>query len=179
VKPLFSDDERIRAVKNFIVARYQGLADINSFNAIVPYLREHRIKILHPSIAKKYALSGAFSPISDAEEYFEWLVAVVTGAESVSEDIVKQANDQLFQFIHVMRDSIRMDRKVQLVAPYDWQALFTSFDERLTDMQRIIDRGDKDIAETLSKILQWMKKYNPLLDTLDKENKKLFGEGKN
>lgn len=189
MKPLFSDDERIKTVKNFVVARYQGLVKISSFNAMIPYLTEKRIKILctlpQTGSSSYVDISGKIHQQEencyreeDAEKYFEWLVAVVTGVANVSEDIVKKANDQLFQFIHVMRDNIHTDKNVQLVTPYDWQALFTSFDERLTDIQRIIDKSDKDTVETLKSILQWMKKYNPILDALDKENQELFGKGK-
>jgi hypothetical protein len=175
MKPLFSDDERIKAVKNFVVARYQGLAKIISFMTIVPYLNENRIEMLKP--LRKSGLGAMEYASADAQEYFEWLVAVVTGAEDASQDIVKQANDQLFQFIYVMRDSIQMDRNVQLLTPYNWQALFTSFDERLTDMQRIIDRGDKDIVEVLKPILEMMKRNTKLLDALQKGNERVFGKG--
>jgi len=178
VKPIFSDDERTKAVKNFIVARYQGLAKIRDFQSMVPYLQNGRIIILCNLPKTGEYGSSRFYTSSDAERYFEWLVAVVTGAQASLEELVKQANDQLFQFINVLRDYIEMERNVQLVTPYDWQALFTSFDERLTEMQGIIDRGDKAITEVLNVLLQFVKKNTKLLDILYKENEKIFGKGK-
>jgi hypothetical protein len=196
VKPLISIEERNQTIRNFIVARYQGLAKIGSYQTIVPYLSGKRIKILcplemsgrethrrqvqEPSYAYPHEEISVtkFYNEGDAKTYFEWLVSVVTVPEKFSETIVKEANDQLFQFIHVMRDNIQMDKNVQLIAPYDWQALFTSFDERLTDMQRILAKGEKDIVETLSMILLWIKKYGPVLDALENERKELFGARK-
>lgn len=188
MKPLFSNEERCQAVKNFIVARYHNQAKITSFSPLVPYLNESRVIILCKLKKSRQgnAIRDAFGNFkgyerfyteTDSETYFEWLVAVVTGAENVQEAIVKQANDQLFQFIHVLGDNIQKEKNVQLLAPYDWQKLFMSFDERLTDMQRIIDKGDKDIAEVLKSILQMIKKNITLLEILCKESEELFGKG--
>jgi hypothetical protein len=190
VKPIFSNEERIQAVKNFVVARYNHQAKISSFERIAPYLNEGRIELLCELKWSGYGesiydASGNFRghkrifDKDDAKTYFEWLIAVVTGAENVTENTVKHANDQLFQFIHVLGDSVYMEKNVQLVSPYDWQELFSSFDKRLAEMENTIDKADKDIVATLKLILEWMRKYDPLLSTLDKENKKLFGEGKN
>lgn len=123
MKPSFSDDERTQAVRNFVVARYHKLAKINSFMSIVPYLNEKRIKLLCPLEKSETKItsrdsSGLFEVAEDvygerdAETYFNWLVAVVTGAESATEDIVKQANDQLFQFINLLGRSITMEKNV-------------------------------------------------------------------
>jgi hypothetical protein len=113
----------------------------------------------------------------DAKTYFEWLMATVTGSKSNTPQIVQEANNQLFQFIDVLGDAIEMEKTMQLVTPYDWEALFTSFGERLTEMQKIIIKGENDVAETLSKILLWIEKYSPTLDAIEDERQKLLGSG--
>ena len=186
MKPLFSDEERRQTVRNLIVARYHNQAQISSFDRLVHYLNENRVEVLcgleksgEKPVFDKHDYLIRHDPIydeTDAETYFEWLVAVVTGAEKTQENIVEQANDQLFQFIHVLGDDIEIDKGVQLLAPYDWQKLFFSFDERLTEMQRIIDRGDKEITEVLKSILQMVRKNVAFLDILCKESEELFGK---
>jgi hypothetical protein len=180
----FSYEEREQAVRNFIVACYHDRARIKSYERLASLLNKREIKLLHP-LEKSGSITkdadgvtihdpNNYSP-NDAETYFEWLVAVVNETENVGEDIRKEANDQLFRFLYVMRADIERDKDVQLIALYDWQQLFLSFDDRLTEMQRIIDKGDKDIAETLSKILEWIKKVYTIMDAMKKESDELFG----
>lgn len=191
MKPIFSDEERVQAVRNYLVACHRKKARIVSYNVIKDYLTSSRVKILSkliPSgrneIADRYGYGTGqykiFYTDKDAQVYYEWLISVVNGTmqEGITEDIIKQANNQLFHFIHIMQNSgsIQVDQNVEMIAPYDWQNLFTSFDERLTDMQRIIDRGDKSIIEVLKPLLELMKKNTKLLDTLRRENERIFGE---
>lgn len=187
MKPIFSDEERVQAVRNLVVARYHKQAKINSYERLVHYLNESRITILYDlkksggyPIRGSYGLTGEYKHLfdeRDAKTYFEWLVATVTGSKVNLPEIVQEANNQLFQFIDILGDDIYMEKIVRLVTPYDWQALFTSFDKRLADMQNIIDKGDKDIVEVLKPILELMKKNTKLLDALQKENERIFGEG--
>jgi hypothetical protein len=185
---LVSDDERRQTVRNFLVARYDRKATITSYSEITTFLNEQRIKPLcqltrsgeksrYSALDRAYVLDKVYDD-SDAERYFEWLVAVLEGTEYVSEEIVKQANDQLFRFIGILGDEVEIDETVQLIAPYDWQKLFQSFDERLIQIQKAIIKGENDIAETLSKILLWIKKYGSTLDNIEKDRKVLFGKGK-
>jgi hypothetical protein len=186
MKPLISDEERKQAVRNFLAALRQKRAKINSYFALIPYLNEGRIKILcelkksgkEPVIdirgnIIRYQRTNLYTG-DDAKDYFEWLVAVVDGSQDATEDIVKQANDQLFRFLHVMGDDIEMDKNVQLIAPYDWQNLFLSFDKELTEIKNIVDRHDKDILDILKSILEFLKKNKTLLETLQKDYEGVF-----
>ena len=183
----FSDEERNQTVRNLIVARYNHQAKISNYTRLVPYLNEGRIEILcdlKKSVKNRVFDSRGhlttvkdFFDASDAETYFEWLVSVVTHSkEDVSEDIVKKANNQLFRFIDVLGDDLHMEKNVQLLAPYDWQKLFMSFKKQLTEMQNIIDKGDKEIIEVLKQLLNFMKKNTKLLDSLQRENERVFGQ---
>jgi len=71
--------------------------------------------------------------------------------------------------------NVEIDSKIQMIEPYDWQNLFSSFNERLTDMQRIIDKGDKDIIEVLKSLLQLIKENKTLLKKLSRDSEKPFG----
>jgi hypothetical protein len=103
---------------------------------------------------------------------------VVTGSKGkdVSKNLIKQANDQLFQFIDVLGDSIQMEKTVELLTRYDWQELFRSMNAKLTSMQNIIDEGDRDIVEVLKPLLEMMKRNTRLLNALQKENERVFGK---
>lgn len=188
MKPIFSDEERAQAVKNFIVARYHKQAKITDFNALVSYLNDGGIKVLcglqksgktpvHGDAVGYVTTMRSVFTEGDAKVYFEWLVSAASGGREVPEDIVKQANNQLFQIIHILGDQIHMEKSVQLLYPYDWKDLFSSFDQRLTEMRKMIDKGDKDIIDVLKPILEFMKRNTKLLDALQKENERIFGKG--
>jgi hypothetical protein len=189
MKPLISDEERKQAVRNFLLARSEKRAKIHSYIALVPYLNENRIKTLYklkPSGGKEpildantgairgYALNFSLFNEDDAKKYFEWLVAVVDGTEEVTEDIVKQANDQLFRFIQIMNEQIEQDKSIQLIAPYNWQQLFLTFEKQLTGIRNLVDRHDKDISEILKSILEFLKTNKTLLETLQKDYEGYF-----
>ena len=171
----FSYEERKQAVRNHIVACYHNQSIITSYNELTRLLNDGRVEPL--ATVRKTGQKNIYAGSSfartepeysdrDAEVYYEWLVKVVSQPENHKEQLVKDANDQLFRFLYVMRNEIRRDKNVQLIAPYDWQNLFLSFDERLTDMQRIIDRGDKDTIEVLKTLMQYVKESKTLLKTL-------------
>lgn len=187
MKPIFSDENRAEAVKTFIIARINKQAKITSYSRLVPYLEKGGIGLLFKlEMSGRKSIPDAYGNIrewshffdeSDAERYFEWLVATISGTKESSDEIMKKANDQLFRILDILGDHIQFTKAVQLVAPYDWQALFTSFDERLTEMKNIIDQGDKSIIDVLNPILEFMKKNTKLLESLQKENEELFGKG--
>src|SRR3989304_4308926 len=169
MKPLFSDEERAQANKNFIVARYHHKAKINNFYSVESYLNDDLIRPLNKlnrtgDKVAVYDSKGSFVRYEnrysshDAEVYFEWLVAVVSGAEPADEEIIKQANNQLFQLLHVMESDIEIEKNVQLLAPHDWQNLFLSFDRELIDIKNTVDRHDKEIGNILKSILEFLKK---------------------
>jgi hypothetical protein len=178
VKPLFSEEERSRAVRNFIVACYQHEAKVNSYQRIVPYLEEKRVRILDSKLPKSGG--DSYHPryaYGDAQVYFEWLIGVVSGNIEMDAATIKEANNQLFQFIQILGDHIEKSKNVQLVAPYDWQNLFLSFDRELIDIKNTVDRHDKEILDILKSISELLKKNKNLLETLQKEYNSYFPKG--
>jgi hypothetical protein len=177
MKTLYSDQDRSVAVKNFISARYQGIAKVSSFQKVADYLNGKRIKPLFdimPSGRTQYYVvnqpsTKTYYTESDGEVYFNWLINVVTGTEKASEDTIKEANDQLFLLILILRDSIQMTKQVQLVAPGYWESRLVLFDTKLTAIQQSMDNRDKEITEILSKIYDWLKEYTPILDEAKKD----------
>lgn len=188
MKPLFSEEEKIQAVRTFLIALQQKRAKITSYEDIANRLNAGRLNILceldkrglkeiHlPYSTSKYVPCYRYD---DAQVYFEWLAQVVSGTspDVIGDDLIKRANDQLFNFIRIMQQSgnVEIDSKIQMIEPYDWQNLFSSFNERLTDMQRIIDKGDKDIIEVLKSLLQLIKENKTLLKKLSRDSEKPFG----
>jgi hypothetical protein len=176
VKPIYSDEDRSKAVRNFIVARYEGLAKIASFGSIVPYLNEKRVKLLCKLEQSGENLGNKFYIEDDAETYFEWLTSVVTGAESASEDIIKQANDQLFIFILALRNDTGIDEHVKLVEPYNWERQLTYIANSIADSQKATEKRDEQITTILERIFQWMKEYRPTLDEVKKDYNDKLGK---
>ena len=187
MKPLFSDEERRQTVKNLIIARYNNQAKIRSFDRLTPYLNGNRVKILckleksgddadYDSYGHAIKHNYYYTE-DDVETYFEWLVAVITGAEKVEDTIVNQANDQLFQFIHVLGADIQMDGNAHLLAPYDWQQLFLSFHKELIDIKTTVDHHDKEISDILKSVLEYLKTNKNLLEALQKEYEGIFPKG--
>lgn len=188
--PILTDQQRKTAVTEFVTCRLNGKVKITDYSSLVSYLNDKNINMLCDLKntgtmtvrdgsygATKIIPSGKYTE-SDARLYFDWLMQVASGSADVSKKLEWKAIDQLFSLLFIMREEIQMAKDVQLIEPYDWQALLTSFDNRLTEMQKTIIKGENDIAETLSKILVWIKKYSPTLDAIEKERKELFGEGK-
>lgn len=185
--PSLSDEQRSTTVMDFITYYINGKVKITDYIPLTWYLNDKDIKMLanmKPTGVETNIVGGHYIKTStglytenDAKKYFDWLMSVVAGSIKASEEITNEASDQLFSLLFMMRDKIQITKETQLLAPYDWQALFTSFDKRLTDMRNIIDKGDKDIIEVLKPILEMMKRNTKLLDALQKENEKVFGKG--
>jgi hypothetical protein len=183
-KSIVSDQERSMAVRNFIHARYQGLAKISRFDEVVEYLNEKRVRVLSgakPS-GREYvgvtAKPRVFYTYDDAEVYFNWLMAVVTGAEKVAEDVIDEAINQIFVFILIMRQHghLTMADEVTLIAPYNWEDRLVSFEEKLTTIQTSMEKRDGKITEVLSKIYAWMKEYTSVLDEVKKDYQNQLGK---
>ena len=191
MKPIFSEEEKIQAVRTFLIALQHNKVKINSYRDVTYRLNSGEIRILTEisksgleSIRVPYRGVESVSCYSDADArlYFEWLVSAVSGTLPISiiDALIKSANDQLFRLIQVMQqsNSVLVDSKIQMIEPYDWQVLFTSFDERLMEMQRIIDKRDKDIMEFLQTMLPLVKENTKLLKILEEEYNELYKEGK-
>lgn len=185
--PDINDAERKQAVRNFIVASYQNQVHIKTYHRLAMFLSEDRIKLLRPlEMDGRRKVENEYGKIikiekwytdENAERYFEWLVAVINGTEKVGDDIRKQAYDQLFRFLYVMRDDMQRDKEVQLVAPYDWQNLFHAFDMELVDIKRTLEHRDKEIVNILQLVFRLLEQNKKLLETMQKDSEKYFPKG--
>ena len=190
MKPLFSEEEKKQAVRTFLIALRHRRAKITSYIDIKDRLNSGRMNILckldksgQDKLIDKYSLQSVkvgdpyYAP-NDAKVYFEWLDSAVSGtlSDSIGDDLIKAANDQLFNFIQVMQQSgnVEIDSKIQMIEPYDWQKIFTSFDERLTDIQKIIDKGNKDITEVLKDLKLYLRENKTLLKQIKAESETFY-----
>ena len=175
MKPLFSEEEKNQAVRIFLIALQHKKARITSYDDIRIHLNSERVNILC-KLNKSYKTDTYDFQTSkyvyiydntDAKTYFEWLISAVseTLPDVIGDDVRKYANDQLFRFIQIMQQSanVEIDPKIQMIEPYDWQNLFSSFDERLTDMQKIMDKGNRDITEVLKSLKLFLTENKHLL----------------
>jgi hypothetical protein len=179
MKPLFSEEEKAQAVRTFLIACYHKKAEINGYSEIAKYLNSNRVSILYP-IQKsgtykngKYIGPHATYTEKDAQDYYEGLVSIVsdTTIETHSAEMIKDANNQLFHFIHMMQnaDEVSIDNKVQMIAPYDWMNLFAGWDKVLINMKNDIKNRDNEITDILKSILQLLKQNRVFLETMQKD----------
>ena len=173
-------DAQKKAVDNFIIACLNHHAKIKSFATLTLFINNNRINLLFP-LTKSGQSSDSYGRITaewctekDAEIYFEWLVAVVNETEVATDVIRKNAYEQLFRFLYLMRDSIERSQNYQVIEPYDWQQVFTAYDEHLNDIRRTIDNRDKAIVDVLTSLLEMTKKNVALLKSLENEYNTLF-----
>jgi histidinol phosphatase-like PHP family hydrolase len=172
-----SFDEKKQAVRNFIVASYHRQAHIKTYHRLAMFLDGGRIKLLRSlsKSGKKEYLKGSNWVIEewftddDAEEYFEWLIAVVNETVDVREEVVEQAFNQLFRFLYVMREDIERDKNVELIAPYDWMTLFAGWDKVLVKMKNSLEHRDEEIVDILKSILLLLKQNRTFLETMQKD----------
>jgi hypothetical protein len=183
VKTLFSEQDRTTTVKNFISARYQGRVKVQSWIGVQSYLNGNRVKLLlkiEPTEPFKHDIYGA--PIAyrlseyQAMRYFEWLIHIVSGAIEAQEDIVKEAINQLFIFIHVLRDSLAIDNQVTLMAPYNWEDKLVSFENQIADLKATMEKRDEKFTYIITRMYDWMKKFGPILDELEKDYGRRLGK---
>ncbi len=181
------------SVRTFLVACHNGKARINQYNEIAEYLNSNRVELLHPITKSgkqakldrygyKTGIYKEFYTNADACEYYEWLVSAVsdTTKENISEETIKKAIDQLFHFIHILQsaDHLEIDERVQMIAPYDWQKLFRSFDMELVDIKNTVDRHDKEIVNILKLVLDMLKKNITFLEAQQKDYEAVFAPEK-
>ena len=174
MKPIYSEEERRKIVKHFISLRGQGKVPISDFDPITTYLDNGSIKILAKISQHGRAPRidydgrhrvGFFYNNHDAEEYFNWLISILTGAEEASDETRKLANDQLFMFIFALRDDMSVSLDDLLDVSSDWEHLNRNF----MDFQKKTDARHEEMMDVLEKIGNWQKHYQPYLDTLKRE----------
>ena len=173
---LYSDKDKTTAIRKFIFARSKNFARIDSFTGIKECIAEGRIKLLQP-----LKMSGSYSESSypyktvyyytegDAQTYFEWLISVVAGTEDVSvpEEVFKKALNQLFMFIFGISGTLHS--QVELLTPYSLDEHLADFKEKISLVEKKVDRINEQIVNTLEKIIDWQQKYQPYLNKLVKD----------
>jgi len=186
MESILSNQDRSVAVRNFMHAKFQGNVKITSFSPLTEHIEKKRVELLYEleKSGKKYAeytsyVIGYYYTNEDAETYFDWLIAVITGVKKVSKDVIGKAIDQLFFFIYLLRDDMVFKQHIELVMPYEWEDKLSTFEKKLTNIHNRLDKRDKDITDILGKINNWMQYYGAVLDEIKKEQKQLKKVRKN
>jgi hypothetical protein len=128
MKPYFSESDKETIVRNFLSLRGQGKAPISDFGPIAIYLNEKSIKQLHKVNPTSHPYRRGYTTEyavyfdkADAEEYFNWIIAILTGVEKASEDVIKEASDQLFLFVFALRDKMNIGLDSFLKVSFEWE----------------------------------------------------------
>lgn len=204
MKPTYSEEDRYRIVMNFIGLRGQGCIPIIDFSPLIRYFDD--IKPLRPikktshreyEIATRVTYSG--QPIDpkvkreacygrkDAEEYFNWLIYMLTADDKATAEQRKEAVNQLFLFIFVLRDKTPVTLNDFLKARFDWERKVITLKNALKELKSSVEYNDKQnevahedfvneleketekIAKTFERIGDWQQHYQPYLDKLEIE----------
>lgn len=208
MKPIYSFEDRCKIVMNFIALRGAGKVPIHDFSSLSSYLSE--ITPLRPM--KKTidiedytdSISGFSGHVSnpsamqkplfarlDAEEYFNWLIYMLTADDKATDEQRKEAVNQLFLFIFVLRDKIRVNLNDFLKARFDWERKVITLKNALKDLKSNVEDNNEQnesehadlsdklkketevIADTFEIIGNWQKRYQPLLEKLEREKQKI------
>lgn len=176
MKPIFSDENRKETLWNFIAGYVQGRIKVTDYTTVTNYLNDHIFMPLFdfkPS-GKKFVSghgnidSGLFTAY-DAKIYFDWLMNTVAGAYKSDEAKVGYATDQLYILIIAMRPVITIDGTTRIVAPYNWEDQLTVFVDKLSALQKTIDKRDALSSEIMEKILAWLTEFTPVLEEVQKD----------
>jgi hypothetical protein len=220
MNPKYSDSDRHKIVINFIAKRGQGLIPIIDFSPLIRYfaditpLREIKktgyeeiydddgsIKMpifpnMHVSsnrtIKRVPCIGGA-----DAEEYFNWLIWIVIIDEKATDETKREAVNQLFWFIFVLRDKIQVNLDDFLRAGFEWVERMNIIDENLaslkSDLQYLEKGNDSDhfdynedhktieglkadsekMTVILERIRNWQKEHQPYLNKIKKDQENI------
>ncbi len=200
MKPIYSEEDRHKIVMNFITLRGQGRIPIMDFSPLIPYFDD--IKPLREikktmSYANRYSLYSTGSPSNqpetffyssdDAQGYFNWLIWIITVDEKATDEIRKEAVNQLFLFIFALRDKIRVNLDDFLKVRFVWERRVITLKNALKDVKEKVEYNEKcgeagladlkddveketeKISSVLERIGNWQKEYQPYLDKLKKE----------
>jgi len=173
---IFSDQQRRETVLNFISARLRGSVRIKSFSKMIQYLKSSPVRALQPF--EKINAKGAFIGENEAESYFDFLVAVVTGAVTgvqktvtgilfPTSTMIQEAIDQLFAFILAMREDMEI-REEFFVVP-SWEHYLASIENKLSQLDKKLENRDEKITKILTQIYEWMRRYQRVLDEAEKD----------
>lgn len=185
MKPYLSEEDRSAIVKHFIYLRGQGKAPIADFEPLTRYLNDKSIKFLHnlehSGISRQTYHDGiqfktqvyTYYNGKDAEEYFNWLISILTGATEATDEIRKEACEQMFMFIFALRDKMTINIDTLLKVSFQWEDMFNSLNRDFVDFQRNMDVRNEKIMDILEKINNWQKTYKPYLKRLKDEQDNL------
>jgi hypothetical protein len=205
MKPLYSEEDRYKIVMNFVTLRGQGRIPIVDFTPLLRYISEITpLREIKKTGLEEISVEGIRMPTfpnmrvsnqsakvmpchcrEDAEEYFNWLIWIITIDEKTTDETRKEAVNQLFLFIFALRDKIHVNLNDFLKTRFDWERKVIILKNALKEVKGKVDGIDSDnedlkgdleketekISEVLERIVNWQKHYQPYLDGLEKERK--------
>jgi hypothetical protein len=147
----------------FIEGRLNGKVKVKSFKRLGGYLGrdyEHR---------KSYGFSSEPSLWeTDAENYVNRLVAIITKTSNPSSEQVTEAVKRLYESINVLAQDIEgsnyfmVETKGQDIL--DWIQTIRAIPDMVHDLSAKMDKRDQDYLEMIIVVKDWMNKYGKVLD---------------
>lgn len=174
---LYSDTDKIIAIRKFIHARSNKNAIIADYSPIREYIATGRITLLC-----KLAKSGSYTQSSypyekvyyysdaDAKTYVEWLISALNDTldTPVTEEIFKKAVNQLHMFVFSLSGTLKSN--VDLLQPYSLDEHLKELKEKILSVDAKVERMNDKIITALERTQRWQKMYEPYLDELKKEH---------
>ena len=78
----------------------------------------------------------------DAEEYFNWLIWILSADEKATDETRKEAVSQLFLFIFALRDKINVNLDDFLKVRFDWERKVITLKNALKEVKGKVDSID-------------------------------------
>jgi len=171
--PVFSYPKKLETCRIFIESKW-------SFSSLVPLKRIIDVGLVVPMEAlrdfrserpRAGYISGTEKYYSefDAKSYFDWLVGIVAGLEDAPRAVFKNAVEQLSTFIYHMRPYTVIDRD-----PFATPAVeveIATMRGQLAKLSEGLEQRDDDIVKELTRLNDFLDKYESLFDSLDYEAK--------
>jgi hypothetical protein len=102
VRPAYSYADKSRIVSTFVKSRFK----VNSYYQVSNLLNQN---FLHPLSNLPFRISPTYTT-EEGGKYFDWLVAVCTGAVQADEKYLRIATEQLFTFLQFMKHDITVEK---------------------------------------------------------------------
>jgi hypothetical protein len=148
VRPRFSERDKIELVNKVITSRYK----VSSWDSVKKLLDSKEVVPLKelPRIWESDYRDHRHTR-ETSEDYFNYLVRLVTGATLANKDVVGTAYGQLFAFIIALKDDLDIENERELFSQQTLEHKLAIYETRIDELSRLIRGRDEQIGKIYSR----------------------------
>jgi hypothetical protein len=155
VRPVYSYAQKAERVKAFVISKHYISSYASAKNILDNHIIKKPLREISTYVSGEHVLDSVI-------KYFDYLVAVVSGTHAVSQDILKEATEQLFTFLLFMRNEIQWDKDPFATPSIEGRLDIIS--EQISELFRHLEARDKGLTDVVEKLHLLMKTYGPTLE---------------